>query len=110
MTPLLLIPGMMCDARMWGDLPAHLAADVRHALPTTGESVWDSAIWDQSVWDYGLTGRSYPVGVAGMGRVMANTTSVSLWSSAPLPNSYSHFVSALLASQTLIAQAVVALR
>lgn len=39
--------------------------------PTTGESVWDSAIWDQSVWDYGLTGRSYPVGVAGMGRVMA---------------------------------------
>lgn len=43
MTPLLLIPGMMCDARMWGDLPAHLAADVRHALPTTGESVQDMA-------------------------------------------------------------------
>jgi pimeloyl-ACP methyl ester carboxylesterase len=34
MTPLVLIPGMMCDARMWGDLPARLAPRaVHHALP-----------------------------------------------------------------------------
>lgn len=43
MTPLLLIPGMMCDARMWGDLPAHLPCAVRHALPTDGDTVQDMA-------------------------------------------------------------------
>ena len=35
MTPLILIPGMMCDARMWGGLPALLhPRQVGHALPT----------------------------------------------------------------------------
>lgn len=38
MTPLVLIPGMMCDARMWGRVPAALGP-VHHALPVTGESV-----------------------------------------------------------------------
>lgn len=34
MTPLLLIPGMMCDARMWGGLPAALhPREIGHALP-----------------------------------------------------------------------------
>ncbi|WKC22545.1 alpha/beta hydrolase [Rhizobium sp. SSA_523] len=44
MTPLLLIPGMMCDARMWGDLSA-LAADreIRHAVPTEGFSTSEMA-------------------------------------------------------------------
>lgn len=39
MTPLLLIPGMMCDARMWGEVPARLGSDIHHALPTEGDSV-----------------------------------------------------------------------
>ena len=40
MTPLLLIPGMMCDARMWGGLPAALyPREVGHALPTDFDSV-----------------------------------------------------------------------
>lgn len=43
MTPLLLVPGMMCDARMWGDLPARLSPDVHHALPVAGETVQDMA-------------------------------------------------------------------
>ena len=35
MLPLVLIPGMMCDARMWGNLPAALyPRPVIHALPT----------------------------------------------------------------------------
>lgn len=39
-TPVLLIPGMMCDARMWGDLPGALAPrPVHHALPVEGESI-----------------------------------------------------------------------
>lgn len=38
-TPLILVPGMMCDARMWGALPAALGPrEVRHALTTTGET------------------------------------------------------------------------
>lgn len=40
MTPLVLIPGMMCDARMWGKLPDALAPrPVHHALPVEGESI-----------------------------------------------------------------------
>jgi pimeloyl-ACP methyl ester carboxylesterase len=44
MTPLLLIPGMMCDARMWGRLPEALAPrPVHHALPVTGETITEMA-------------------------------------------------------------------
>lgn len=44
MTPLILIPGMMCDARMWGALPERLAPrEVLHALPVSGESVAEMA-------------------------------------------------------------------
>lgn len=40
MIPLLLIPGMMCDARMWGGLPAALhPLPVGHALPTQSETM-----------------------------------------------------------------------
>lgn len=40
MTPLLLLPGMMCDARMWGGLPAFLhPRDVGHALPTQADTM-----------------------------------------------------------------------
>ncbi len=44
MTPLLLIPGMMCDARMWGYIPAALhPRQVVHALPVGADSVADLA-------------------------------------------------------------------
>jgi pimeloyl-ACP methyl ester carboxylesterase len=40
MTPLVLIPGMMCDARMWGGLPAALhPREVAHALPVGADSI-----------------------------------------------------------------------
>ena len=40
MTPLVLIPGMMCDARMWGDLPAALhPRQVIHAQPVDHDTV-----------------------------------------------------------------------
>ena len=37
--PLVLIPGMMCDARMWGRVPAVLPCPVRHALPVGADSM-----------------------------------------------------------------------
>lgn len=44
MTPLLLIPGMMCDARLWGDRPARLARRmVIHAPCTEHETVAEIA-------------------------------------------------------------------
>lgn len=40
MVPLVLIPGMMCDARMWGRVPHALAPrPVHHALPVAGETM-----------------------------------------------------------------------
>jgi pimeloyl-ACP methyl ester carboxylesterase len=40
MLPLVLIPGMMCDARMWGGIPAALhPRPVAHALPTGAETM-----------------------------------------------------------------------
>jgi pimeloyl-ACP methyl ester carboxylesterase len=40
MTPLLLIPGMMCDARMWGGLPALLHPHpATHCLPTDADTM-----------------------------------------------------------------------
>jgi hypothetical protein len=40
MTPLVLIPGMMCDARMWGGLAAQLAPrPVGHYLPTSADTM-----------------------------------------------------------------------
>jgi pimeloyl-ACP methyl ester carboxylesterase len=44
MPPLVLIPGMMCDARMWGGLPIHLhPRPVGHFLPTSADTVEDLA-------------------------------------------------------------------
>lgn len=44
MTPLVLIPGMMCDARLWADLPARLNRRmVIHAPCTEAETVEDLA-------------------------------------------------------------------
>ena len=38
--PLVLVPGMMCDARMWGDIPAALAPrQVLHHLPTGAQTM-----------------------------------------------------------------------
>lgn len=39
MTPLLLIPGMMCDARVWGDLPARLDRPVIHHIPGDADTM-----------------------------------------------------------------------
>jgi len=40
MTPLVLIPGMMCDARLWGGLPAAVhPREVGHALPVGADSI-----------------------------------------------------------------------
>lgn len=39
MTPLVLIPGMMCDARMWGGIDRDLAVPVLHHLPTEADSM-----------------------------------------------------------------------
>jgi pimeloyl-ACP methyl ester carboxylesterase len=44
MTSLLLIPGMMCDARMWGGLPALLhPRPVAHCLPTDADTIAELA-------------------------------------------------------------------
>lgn len=48
--PVVLIPGMMCDARMWGGLASHLAPrPVGHFLPTGADSV--SALAGQLLQD-----------------------------------------------------------
>lgn len=40
MTPLVLVPGMMCDARMWGRVPDGLGARaVHHILPVAADTV-----------------------------------------------------------------------
>lgn len=44
MVPLVLIPGMMCDARMWGGIPAALYPQpVIHLLPTGADTMADLA-------------------------------------------------------------------
>jgi pimeloyl-ACP methyl ester carboxylesterase len=61
MTPLVLIPGMMCDARMWGKLPDALAPrPVHHALPVEGESIaaMAAAILSQAPPRFALAGLS----------------------------------------------------
>jgi pimeloyl-ACP methyl ester carboxylesterase len=39
LTPLVLIPGMMCDARMWGGIDRDLGVPVLHHLPIQAESM-----------------------------------------------------------------------
>lgn len=39
MMPLVLIPGMMCDARMWGGIDRDLGVPVIHHLPTEADSM-----------------------------------------------------------------------
>lgn len=39
MIPLILIPGMMCDARMWGRLPERLPCPVLHFIPDSVDSM-----------------------------------------------------------------------
>jgi pimeloyl-ACP methyl ester carboxylesterase len=61
MTPLLLIPGMMCDARMWGGIPAALhPRPVAHALPLGGQTMADiaSAILREAPDRFALAGLS----------------------------------------------------
>ena len=44
MIPLVLIPGMMCDARMWGGIPAALhPRRVGHAIPTGAKTMAELA-------------------------------------------------------------------
>jgi pimeloyl-ACP methyl ester carboxylesterase len=42
-TPLVLIPGMMCDARMWGRIDQGLGVPVIHHIPTGAETMPDLA-------------------------------------------------------------------
>lgn len=39
MTPLVLIPGMMCDARMWGGIDQGLGVPVIHHIPTKADNM-----------------------------------------------------------------------
>ena len=39
MTPLVLIPGMMCDARMWGGVDRGLNRRIHHHLPVTADTM-----------------------------------------------------------------------
>lgn len=43
MTTLVLIPGMMCDARMWGGIDQGLGVPVIHHIPTGAETMPDLA-------------------------------------------------------------------
>lgn len=44
MMPLVLVPGMMCDMRMWGPLPGALAPrPIIHAVPVAGETMAEIA-------------------------------------------------------------------
>lgn len=61
MIPLVLIPGMMCDGRMWGQLPEWFAPrDVFSLLPTEGETMAEIAgrILDQAPPCFALAGLS----------------------------------------------------
>ena len=39
MIPLILIPGMMCDARLWGNMPAALPCPVIHHIPGSADNM-----------------------------------------------------------------------
>ena len=43
MTPLVLIPGMMCDARMWGGIDRDLGVPVVHHVPNEADSMVELA-------------------------------------------------------------------
>ena len=61
MTPLVLIPGMMCDARMWGEVPAALTPrPIHHALPVTGRTIaaMATAILSDAPQHFALAGLS----------------------------------------------------
>lgn len=61
MIPLILIPGMMCDARLWGRVPQGLARwRIHHALPVSGESIpaMAAAILDTAPPRFALAGLS----------------------------------------------------
>ena len=42
-----------------------------NSSPEAGVNVWDSAVWDSATWDFDVEGKSFPVGVLGMGRAVA---------------------------------------
>jgi pimeloyl-ACP methyl ester carboxylesterase len=42
MTPLMLVPGMMCDTRLWGTLPAGLGQRMIVHAPCTGSATMDT--------------------------------------------------------------------
>jgi pimeloyl-ACP methyl ester carboxylesterase len=61
MPPLILIPGMMCDARMWGGIPAALyPRQVAHYLPTEAETMQElaRAVLAQAPQRFSLAGLS----------------------------------------------------
>jgi pimeloyl-ACP methyl ester carboxylesterase len=61
MTPLVLIPGMMCEARMWGSIAAALyPRPVVHAVPTGAETMQElaRAVLDEAPPRFALAGLS----------------------------------------------------
>ena len=60
MTPLVLIPGMMCDARMWGGIDRDLDVPVIHYIPTVAETMPDLAahFLDEAPPQFALAGLS----------------------------------------------------
>lgn len=60
MIPLVLIPGMMCDARMWGTIPDALPCPVIHHIPDGAETMADlaAAVLDHAPPRFALAGLS----------------------------------------------------
>ncbi len=90
MTPLVLIPGMMCDARMWGVVPAALGPrPMHHALPVMGETIAQMA--EASLQDapaeFALAGLSMGgiVAMEMLRQAPARITRLALLDTNPLP-------------------------
>lgn len=90
MTPLVLIPGMMCDARMWGVVPAALGPrPVHHALPVMGETIAQmaEAILQDAPAEFALAGLSMGgiVAMEMLRQAPARITRLALLDTNPLP-------------------------
>ena len=53
------------------DYKIETAVERPNSSPETGTNAWDSAVWDSATWDFDIEGKSFPVGVLGMGRAVA---------------------------------------
>ena len=53
------------------DYKIETSVDRPNSSPKAGLNTWDSAVWDSATWDFDIEGKSFPVGVLGMGRAVA---------------------------------------